>query len=644
SDGSQALPSALTRFLQYVVRTWKCFAVDWSHHGSTLPKLRRWISASFAPSLENYMTTKLPSSGGSVAGFEQVLEDQAIHCLGRQRCTSIFDYIKAWPHSRGGMHDLKDFITYAPAEKTRVCESFSQQIESRLLHAGASTAEILSIYINVIHAFRLLDSRGVLLDKVSGPVRGYLRSRDDTVGIIAASFLADVDEQGNAVGADASRVCLDITTQVANSALEDARDRQLLNLNDMNWMPDPIDAGPDYKAVQSEDVVDYILGLFDPEDFIKEITKVLAQRLLEAADPEYIKETRLIELLKSRKMDATKLQAAEVMLKDVRESALLNRRINPYSANKASSRKPDSKEIQAAVPHDGITFATLYWPFRNRINVPEFQARLLLVANRRGELYFPKRILRSQDVGGEGEPGRDDIGYHVQVVSSFFWPQMRANHFSLPEPLAHLDEQFGQSFTALGNQRKLQFRRALARVTVELELEDRSIIEEEVPVWRASVIDAFAAEDYSPDIGLTAEQLVDSLQMEQDLVNDALRFWMSRSVLYQPAQDTYAVLERLDMDRATVKPTEQQAVENMSAVMPQDAMLRESAPMFATFIHNMLQNSGPKEIGGMMGITNMLKMVLPIFTYGDDEVEWLLAEMEKKGMVVKNGELWAVVR
>lgn len=143
-----------------------------------------------------------------------------------------------------------------------------------------------------------------------------LQNRDDTAGIIAASFLADADDN---TSTDSDKICPDITAEVANSALNETPDTKMLNWDDMNWVPDPIDAGPDYKASRSEDVIANILGLFEQEEFIKEVTTVLAQHLLHSADPEYVKATRLIGLFKSR-LDATKLQAAEVMLQDMHDS------------------------------------------------------------------------------------------------------------------------------------------------------------------------------------------------------------------------------------------------------------------------------------------------------------------------------------
>ena len=108
--------------------------------------------------------------------------------------------------------------------------------------------------------------------------------------------------------------------------------------------------------------------------------------------------------------------------------------------------------------------------------------------------------------------------------------------------------------------------------------------------------------------GLTPENLVSGLQMEEGLVVDALAFWSGKRVLYQPSPGTYAVLERLDMDTGpSAQDAPEKPREEISAVRSQDAVLREAAPMFQAFIGNMLQNGGPKEVDGPMGITSVLR-------------------------------------
>ena len=648
----QAFAHAVHKFLQGSAIERRCFEVDWNGHTSVVPKLRAWVTGCLLPVIEQALaelsgdnTLKLASNDS-----EKFISMAVTH-LGRLRTLFLFDYIKTWPASSGAIQDIWEYLSAGShADKVHACNVFSEQIQRRLLHAGASTAEILGIYVNVIHAFKALDSRGVLLEKVAIPIRNYLRARDDTVTIIAASFLADTDQDGNVTAADMDKICPDITIEVAKSTLEDRHDKRMLNWDDMEWVPDPIDAGPDYKSSKSEDVVAYILGLFEQEEFIKEVTSVLAQHLLDATDPDYVKEIRLVELFKSR-LDATKLQAAEVMLRDMQYSVKLGKRINPFANYDATQAVPTPKEIQSAIPEEGITLSSLYSMFEGRIKQPQFIAAVKLVANKRNDLFFAKRTRIPQDA-----KKRDGTNFKAQVLSSFFWPQLRSNEYNMPASLETLNSSFNNRFEALGTQQKLQFRPALSKVSIRLDLDDRTIEESDVPGWRASVIDLLASEhaqkdhfpspEYDDTIGLTPEQIMEALNMEEELVQDALNFWTNKSVLYRRPSGAYSVLERLDMEVETAQDRDMQPDDQdglVSAVKSQDAMLRESAPMFETFIANMLRNQGPKEVGGMMGITSLLKMVLPSFTYGEEEVRWLLSDMQTRGEVVSEGNVWKTV-
>lgn len=115
----------------------------------------------------------------------------------------------------------------------------------RLLHPGASTLEILQIYISSIRVFALLDPKGVLIDRISRPIRRYLRDREDTVKVIVTGLLADVD-RGVADGGGQDDVLVDLAIEL-NEASERAalgEDDQDLDWDDMRWLPDPVDAGP----------------------------------------------------------------------------------------------------------------------------------------------------------------------------------------------------------------------------------------------------------------------------------------------------------------------------------------------------------------------------------------------------------------
>ena len=638
----RALALATHRLLDGPAVERQCLQVDWSGQKTIVPRLKMWIEECFAPCIQSAIGVLTGSQFQFTGNDIERMAANAVLSLVRKRTETLFDYVKVWPASKGALLDIKEqIITGSTLEKASLCTAFIKQVQQRILHAGATTVEVLSIYVNVIHAFKLLDARGVLLDKVAGPLRGYLRSRDDTVSVIAASFLADVDANGNLSAEGDDKVCVDIAKAAQSSSLEDAPSDRGLDWDDMDWVPDPIDAGSNHKFNKSEDVLSYILGLFDQEDFIKEVTNVLAQHLLHATDPEFAKETRLVELFKSR-FDASKLQAAEVMLKDMRDSVMLQKRILPARGQKSV---PTPRDIQAAVPDEGITLRSLHQQFEDRMTQSQFLATVKLTTNRRGDLYFPKRgrlpsAAKEPAADKDGSSG-PDISF--RILSSFFWPQLRSNKFALPsaftKDLAHIDSKFAH----YSGQRRLEWQHALGRMSITLELEDRKHEELDIPAWRVSVINTFSIDDGDDATTLTASQLEDMLQMDAELVSDALSFWSNKRILYQPTPTEYAVLERLDMDVAPTAPAAAEE-EAFSAVKSQDAVLRENAPMFQIFIANMLRNSGAKEVGGMMGIANMLKMVLPTFTYGEEEVLFLLGEMEARGEVTRDGESWKIAK
>ncbi|KAK6443738.1 hypothetical protein LTR95_000565 [Oleoguttula sp. CCFEE 5521] len=637
----RALAIASDRLLDGPSIERRCLQVDWAAKESVVPKLRHWIEDHFAPSVQDAISVLTGSTYIFSDGDISRITSTAVASMVRKRTAALFEYVKLWPHSTGALLDIKSHLTDGgAAHKATVCAAMTSQIQERLLHAGASTVEVLSIYVNMIHAFRLLDARGVLLEKVATPIRVYLRGKDDTVSIIAASFLAEVDDAGQSVDLANDKVCSDITREVLTSSLEDVKDHKGSDWDDMNWAPEPIDAGPNHKFTKSEDVLSYILGLFDEEDFIKEVTTALAQHLLQGVDPDFARETRLVELFKSR-FDPSKLQAAEVMLKDMRDSIMLEKRMFP---EKYRAAVPSPRELQAAIPLDGITINALYGLFAARMSQPEFLATVKLVANHRGDLFYPKRG-RLPSAPSPAKPTEirpaNAIDTSIRILSSFFWPQLRSNTFVMPSKIATSTKTMSETFARHSGQRTLDWHDALAKMSVRLDLEDRTVEENDVPAWRGSLINLFGGITYETDVGFTIADLELQLNMDPELVLDAVQYWLSRRIIYQhPSSGHYFVLERLDLDIAPPAPVAVLEPDAESGIKSQDAMFKENVSMFETFIANMLQNGGAKEVGGFMGITNMLKMVLPTFTYGEEEVEWLLGEMEGKGTVARDGGMW----
>lgn len=300
------------------------YAGVWTSPSSVVEQLRDWVENSFSRFVVEILASmkKINASGTDElidvthADVER-WQELGVSKLGALRTDELFDVIVEWENgSQGAIEDLKRYVT-TPSSRTYLTTTFSSVVSYRLLQPGASTTEILQIYISIIRAFTLLDPKGVLLDRVARPIRRYLRERDDTVTIVVGGLLADPKDESSS-----GDVLLELAIELNNSAAakeEDEADDGDLDYDDMRWMPDPVDAGPDYKKSKNSDVIGSLISLFESKDiFVKEFQNILGERLLKK-EYEFDREIRVLELLKLR-FGEPALQACEVMLRDILDS------------------------------------------------------------------------------------------------------------------------------------------------------------------------------------------------------------------------------------------------------------------------------------------------------------------------------------
>lgn len=334
------------------------FAGLWTSPSGVVELLRDWVENSFSrfvvEILSSMKTTQSSANDRLVdithADVER-WQEMGINKLGALRTEELFDVIVEWETgSQGAIEDLKRYVT-TPSSRTYLTTTFSSEISHRLLQPGASTTEILQMYISIIRAFTLLDPKGVLLDRVARPIRRYLRERDDTVTIVVGGLLADPKNESSA---DDVLPELAIEMKKSFTAKEaDETDDGGLDYDDMNWMPDPVDAGPEYKNAKNSDVIGSLISLFESNDvFVKEYQNILGERLLQK-EYEYDREIRVTELLKLRFGEAA-LQACEVMHRDISDS----RRVDSFIHK---DKELDLNDESTLKLHTRI-LSHLFWP------------------------------------------------------------------------------------------------------------------------------------------------------------------------------------------------------------------------------------------------------------------------------------------
>ncbi|KAL8691301.1 MAG: hypothetical protein Q9218_003445 [Villophora microphyllina] len=314
---AEVMSDTLTAFVK------QNYSALWLSQSNVTGQLRYWVENQFARyivevlAMLNTGRNPQPQSEAEITLADvEKWQEIAINRLGALRTEELFDVITGWAKdTKGAIEDLRRYIV-TTAARTHLTNDFAQVLSYRLLQPGIPTTQIMQTYVSIIRAFTILDPKGVLLDRVSRPIRRYLRERDDTVSIVVSSLLADKEDVSP--GPD---ILLELAEEMVHGATDAAQDDDDddLDFSDMEWTPAPIDAGPDYKKSKQFDVIGSLISLFETKEvFVKDFQKVLGERLLKK-EQDFEKEIRVLEMLKLR-FGEPALQACEVMFRDILDS------------------------------------------------------------------------------------------------------------------------------------------------------------------------------------------------------------------------------------------------------------------------------------------------------------------------------------
>lgn len=241
--------------------------------------LCEWIENEFARvvfQVLNLIDERMDVSWTEKERFKEI----GIGRLAELRTRQLFDIVQNWPQNDDLLDDLRTAIT-TPERRLHLTEVFARTLTNRVLHPAASTTYILKTYVSMIWSFHSLDQSKVLLDKVAYPLQLYLCTREDTVKIIITSLLLDTDEAAHSCDLEES---LNELSWLLNNKSE-LRDQRVLhedlNWHDLDWLPDPVDAGPGYKRSKNVDVIGTLfVALGSKEVFIKEFQKIIGENFL----------------------------------------------------------------------------------------------------------------------------------------------------------------------------------------------------------------------------------------------------------------------------------------------------------------------------------------------------------------------------
>lgn len=228
------------------------------------------------------------------------------------RTREIYDLVAAFPDTQPALSELHACLEGAgAAARTLLVVSFAAACTARLLHLGSTTAMVVLAYMRTIRAFLVIDPSGVLLDKVARPIRRHLRLRADLVPLLSLGMLDVSAENPLAELAHELR-----RTNPTPPVVDD--------LSDLAWVPDPIDALPDFQKGKAADVLDAVVSVLPLSALlVDELTRVLGDRLLQWHQYDAADVVHHAALLKAR-FGAAEFATLDVMVRDVADSTHLN--------------------------------------------------------------------------------------------------------------------------------------------------------------------------------------------------------------------------------------------------------------------------------------------------------------------------------
>lgn len=533
----------------------------------------------------------------------KMYQSLALGRLAALRIQELFDIVLAWPASRPALDDLRATITTA-ARRKQLTNSFSRALQTRLLHPGCSTLEILQTYISIIRTLHALDPSKVLLSRVEPGLRLYLCQREDAVRVVVAGLLASPDEMR------AARKVKEVWRQQRDEASQ-ARKRTRGHDSAFDALSTPgpssartpqprttrrgftpqTDTTPSHTTIPTTPVRPPLPT--KPADALPKKLVELALLLtndpsqaqtrrgaaaaapsssddadLDWADPSWLpdpidagahyKRPRRSEDVIGTLISA--LGSEDAFIKEF--SAVLAERLLLPPASSSSSSGGGGQAQQR---------------FEQELRVLELLKRRFGEANLQGcdvmirDVVDSRRVdagisKRREKVGRESLEGResaegvefgatrDGIEYHASILSRLFWPGLEREHFLLPSVVVQQQERYEAGYEGLKSRRKLTWLNQLGQARVEIELGDRTVTVDCTPV-EATVVYAFQEGSDGGDgaVQKSVEELYEQLQMDEDLITAALQFWAGKGVLRRVAgsSNIYVVAETLSSGPST---------------------------------------------------------------------------------------------
>ena len=242
------------------------------------------------------------------------------------KINKFFEIISNYPDSNQTIYDIK--YCFSNFNKDKFINTIKNQLENRLLTPGISTRLIIEIFIRIIKIMKTIESSGYLLEKISKPIKEYLRNRKDTMQWIVTTILSEDD---NNLIEDMSKAyvrniqSLDYDYMSSDDEPENWEPiRNIKEINNTNNNNNINNNNISETKKNKSDIISTLVNVFgSPEKFMEQYKRMLSERKVTNNKFSIENEIKNLELLKI-KFGENLLNSCDVIIKDIKESKKLN--------------------------------------------------------------------------------------------------------------------------------------------------------------------------------------------------------------------------------------------------------------------------------------------------------------------------------
>lgn len=368
AEANAALATIIPRRIdKYITETWKL-----KYAPNVFREVELWVKTNLIPDVKRVIA--LQAGEQSKLPVAQIMEI-ATTFLANLRINELYDIVK--DSNSSGLEDLAVSLVGRPDLRESTAREFTLQCRKRLLNGASDTVDIIQMLLLTVQSFSILDPQGVLLEKVSAPIRQTLKYRSDTSVNLAEGLFGDPKSPLSFLYDELRKQAEPRTNETILKSFE-------------TWVPDPIDTPADFVKKQTQDNVTTLIDLYDNKEvFVKQFLKLFCDELLNK--PFDIKSTvshlRQLFTLLSARFGHSNMQNIAVMLEDVQRSDILNEQIHQLPQNLSNL------DLSAVSP---VILSRLYWPGFSSRNAGSDLVPRVLPKRFRSYLEEYTRIFRLQ--------------------------------------------------------------------------------------------------------------------------------------------------------------------------------------------------------------------------------------------------------